>query len=177
MGKTITRESQSTEQSVDIQKLSKMKFFLLALVLVGTYCFAAGLDEVSDKLSLRMRQRRGLRRITQSRRDAETIYRASNQTRQAGWAWNYDSNKGGPKYCGNGVAWHSGGTGHPRYGGLCVEEGGCRRCAGRQQDTTAGGLQAAWVVRVLVMALGAGSTSAVPQCTHIKNAHQPRPGP
>jgi len=49
--------------------------------------------------------------------------------------------------------------------------------AGRQQDTTAGGLQAAWVVRVLVMALGAGSTSAVPQCTHIKNAHQPRPGP
>ena len=118
-----------------------MKFFLLALVLVGTYCFAAGLDEVSDKLSLRMRQRRGLRRITQSRRDAETIYSkggfslrrmkqmstlilpcphhfsltlsrsgASNQTRQAGWAWNYDSNKGGPKYCGNGVAWHSGKT-------------------------------------------------------------------
>merc|ERR1711970_119100 len=99
MGKTITRESQITEQSVDIQKLPKMKFFLIALILVGTYCFAAGLDEVSDKLSPRMRQRPGLRRITQSRRDAETLYRVSNQTRQA-WnhPWNYDSNKGGPNF-------------------------------------------------------------------------------
>jgi len=49
--------------------------------------------------------------------------------------------------------------------------------AGRRQDTTAGGLQAAWVVKVVPLVLGAGSTSAVPQCTHIKNAHQPRPGP
>jgi len=116
-----------------------MKFFLLALILMGTYCFAAGLDEVSDKLSPRMRQRPGLRRITQRRRDAETLYRVSNQTRQA-WnhPWNYDSNKGGPKFCGNGVFWNNGGTGHPRYGGLCVEEGGCRRCGKQGVGTPIG---------------------------------------
>jgi len=110
-----------------------MKFFLLALILMGTYCFAAGLDEVSHKLSPRMRKRPG------RRRDAETLYRVSNQTRQA-WnhPWNYDSNKGGPKFCGNGVFWNNGGTGHPRYGGLCVEEGGCRRCGKQGVGTPIG---------------------------------------
>jgi len=49
--------------------------------------------------------------------------------------------------------------------------------AGSQQDTTAGGLQAAWVKVAMPVVLGAGSTSAVPPSTHIKNANQPRPGP
>ena len=53
----------------------------------------------------------------------------------------------------------------------------CVGSAGSQQDTTAGGLQAAWVKVAMPVVLGAGSTSAVPPSTHIKNANQPRPGP
>jgi len=89
-----------------------MKFLLLTFVIVvGKYCLAAGLDEVSDKISPRMDQMSGLRRMTQ---------RASNQTRQS-YAWNHDADKGGPYYCGDGVDWLKGGTGHRRYGGLCLE--------------------------------------------------------
>ena len=64
----MTRKSLSTEKSVDIQKLLNMKFLLLMfVVVVGKYCLAAGLDEVSDKISPRMDQMSGLRRMTQSK--------------------------------------------------------------------------------------------------------------
>jgi len=91
-----------------------MKFLISTFVIVvGKYCLAAGLDEVSDKISPRMDQMSGLRRMTQ---------RASNQTRQS-YAWNHDADPGGPYYCGDGVYWQQGGTGFRRYGGLCLKDG------------------------------------------------------
>ena len=106
-----------------------MKFILSTFVLVGMYCLAAGLRPG------RLRQMTGLRRNTQSKplyskggfsfrrlKRMSTLILpcphhfsltfsqsgASNQIRRMGWAWNKDSNKGGPKFCGNGVPWYRG---------------------------------------------------------------------
>ena len=48
--------------------------------------------------------------------------------------------------------------------------------AGSQQDTTAGGRQAASVATVHQMVLGAGLMFAVPPCMRTQNAQMRRPG-